>query len=182
MPVSRQGSLLVGVNLSQNLKPHIYEQAGLCGSPSCVLTPRQKASSISKIVPFFIKLPSEPGTGMDLRWLVVFYLTCSKSCPSVQSKNSWNGLSSQFLAWQWTQHVWGIAEKNNLVEPKPGSSLVTPSHKVLWGMYYASARHMNHSGSCRRRSKFCFGQVPTNLPLLLLSGTTTRSPVHQELH
>lgn len=41
---------------------------------------------------------------------------------------------------------------------------------------------MNHSGSCRRRSKFCFGHFPTNLFLLLLSGIATSARVHQELH
>lgn len=45
-----------------------------------------------------------------------------------------------------------------------------------------SARHMNRSGSCRRRSKFCFGHFPTNFFLLLLSGSTTSALVHQELH
>lgn len=40
---------------------------------------------------------------------------------------------------------------------------------------------MNHSGSCRRISKFCFGLFPTNLFLLLLSGTTS-AWLHQELH
>lgn len=99
LTVSRQGSLLIGVNLPWNLKPHNYERAGLCGSHGCVLSPRWKASGISKLVPFFIKLPSEPERDMDLRWLVVFYLICSKSCAGVQSKNSLNGQSSHFLAW-----------------------------------------------------------------------------------